>query len=151
VVEGGPLLIDMGARYNGYISDLTRTFFIGTPSELFVKIYNLEIETRQRAIDAIRPGIPIGYPDEVAHGFVDQAGYGPCFQARVGHGIGLDAHEQPYIVRGTTAPFRPGMTFTIEPGIILERQWGVRTEENVVVTESGAELLTGFSRELRCL
>ncbi|MHB1162560.1 MAG: M24 family metallopeptidase [Chloroflexota bacterium] len=151
VNKGDALLIDVGARYHGYISDLTRTFFVGEPPQEFSRLYQLDLEVRKHTLGTIRPGVPIGQVDQAAHDYVDQAGYGPCFQARVGHGIGLDAHEQPYIVRGTTAPLRPGMTFTVEPGIFLQDKWGVRTEENVAVTESGVEVLTSFPLELSCL
>lgn len=151
VNKGDVLLIDVGARAHGYCSDLTRTFFVGTPPEEFVHLYNLDLAVSQRTLDAIQPGVAIGTLDETAHNLVDEAGYGPCFQARVGHGLGLDAHEQPYLVRGTAAPLQPGMTFTVEPGIFLEGRWGVRTEENVAVTKEGREVLTRFPRELCCL
>lgn len=151
VDKGDVLLIDVGARYRGYVSDLTRTFFVGQPPEEFARLHQLDLEVRKHTLATIKPGVPIGHVDQAAHDFVDQAGYGPCFQARVGHGLGLDAHEQPYIVRGTMAPLRPGMTFTVEPGIFIRDRWGVRTEENVAVTESGVEILTAFPLELRCL
>ena len=149
--KGDVLLIDVGARYHGYVSDLTRTFFVGKPPEEFLRLHQLDLEVRRHTLATIKPGVPIGDVDQAAHDYVDSAGYGPCFQARVGHGIGLDAHEQPYIVRGTTAHLKPGMTFTVEPGIFIEGKWGVRTEENVAVTETGVEVLTSFPIELRCL
>jgi Xaa-Pro dipeptidase len=151
VQEGDALLVDVGARYRGYVSDLTRTFFVGEAPEEFQRLYRLDLAVREQTLAAIKPGVAVGQVDEVAHDFVDRAGFGPCFQARVGHGLGLDAHEQPYIVRGTEAPLAPGMTFTIEPGIFVENMWGVRTEENVVVTESGVEVLTAFPLELRTI
>lgn len=149
--KGDVLLIDVGARYHGYVSDLTRTFFVGEPPEEFLRLHQLDLEVRRHTLATIKPGVPIGDVDQAAHDYVDSAGYGPCFQARVGHGIGLDAHEQPYIVRGTKAHLKPGMTFTVEPGIFIEGKWGVRTEENVAVTETGVEVLTNFPIELRCL
>lgn len=149
--EGDALMIDTGARYHGYTSDITRTFFVGTPPEEFVRIYELELRTSRAVLEAIRPGVTLSQLDELAHRIVDEAGYGPCFMHRVGHGLGMDGHEEPSVVTGNPMVAVPGLTFTVEPCICVQGFGGVRVEENVAVSTDGVEVLTSYPRELRSL
>ena len=145
---GDGILVDMGTRIHGYSSDLTRTVFYGEPTERQREIYGIVKEANQAAYDAVRPGVTCGALDEVARKVISDAGYGDYFIHRLGHGIGLDVHEHPYIVRSNELELETNMTFTIEPGIYIVDEVGVRVEDSVVCTEEGCERLTRMSREL---
>ena len=145
---GDGILVDMGTRIHGYSSDLTRTVFYGEPTERQREIYGIVKEANQAAYDAVRPGVTCGGLDEVARKVISDAGYGDYFIHRLGHGIGLDVHEHPYIVRSSELELETHMTFTIEPGIYIVGEVGVRVEDSVVCTEEGCERLTRMSREL---
>ena len=145
---GDGILVDMGTRIHGYASDLTRTVFYGEPSERQREIYGVVKEANQAAYEAVRPGVSCEALDEVARKVISDAGYGDYFIHRLGHGIGLDVHEHPYIVRSNELELEANMTFTIEPGIYIVGEVGVRVEDSVVCTEEGCERLTRMSREL---
>jgi len=151
VNQGEALMIDTGARYHGYCSDITRTFFVGTPPREFVEIYEAELQVSQRVLGAIRAGVTLSELDELAHKVVDEAGYGQYFPHRVGHGLGIEGHEWPSVVTGNQIRTTPGLTFTVEPGIYVPGLGGVRVEENVAVTPDGVDILTAYPRELRTL
>jgi Xaa-Pro dipeptidase len=149
VNQGDVLMIDTGARWHGYCSDITRTFFVGSAPREFTKIYQAELDVSRQVLAEIRPGITLSHLDELAHRVVEQAGYGKYFPHRVGHGLGIEGHESPSVVTGNPMVTAPGLTFTVEPGIYLPEFGGVRVEENVVVTRNGAAILTSYPRELR--
>lgn len=146
--EGDAIVIDFGGVYKGYRADLTRTVHVGAPSKDFLAAYELVKNAQEEAFGAIRPGVPCEFIDSVARDVITRGGYGPNFIHRLGHGIGMDEHEEPYIVTGNDTALRPGMTFTLEPGIYLEGRFGIRIEDQVVVTNTGAERLGDLTREL---
>jgi Xaa-Pro dipeptidase len=148
MAEGDLVVIDWGAVYEGYRSDITRTFFLGTPSPEVERIYDAVLAANQSGRLAVRPGMPAQEVDRAARRPITLAGYGKYFIHRTGHGLGLETHEPPYLVEGNLAMLRSGMTFTVEPGIYLPDVGGVRIEDDVVVTEEGSETLTTLPREL---
>jgi Xaa-Pro dipeptidase len=151
VREGTILLIDGGCTVEGYRSDLSRTFMLGTPTSKMQRVFDIVHQAQTAAREAARPGVECQAVDAAARRVIDEAGFGPDyahFTHRVGHGIGMDGHEWPYLVRGNTLALAPGMTFSDEPGIYLEGEFGVRLEDDMVITESGAELLTPQSPSL---
>jgi Xaa-Pro dipeptidase len=149
VLELGDLLIlDGGARHNGYNSDITRTVAIGEPSAKAREIYDLVLIANTAGRNAARPGITGRELDSVVRKVIDDAGYGAQFMHRTGHGLGMDVHEEPYIASYNPDALPIGSVFTIEPGIYVAGQTGVRIEDDVVLTESGGESLTQSRREL---
>ncbi len=149
--EGTILLIDGGCGVEGYRSDLSRTFVLGLPTQKMKDVFEIEFEAQTAALAAARPGVPCEDVDAAARKVIVDAGYGPgytYFTHRVGHGMGMDGHEWPYLVRGNKLPLAPGMTFSDEPGIYLPGEFGVRLEDDMVITEDGAELFTPQSRSL---
>lgn len=148
LASGDLLVIDWGAAVRDYFSDLTRTFAIGEVEDELKKIAQVTLEANQAARAAARPGIPIGKVDQAARSVIEKAGYGANFIHRTGHGLGMEAHEEPYCYGENTLELRPGMVFTIEPGIYLPGRNGVRIEDNVVITAEGAESLSDYPREL---
>ena len=152
VIEKGDfLLFDWGARYRGYCSDLTRTFVIGEASDKQVEIYNAVLAANRAGLKAARPGVEAGSLDRAARAEIENAGYGPYFTHRLGHGLGLEDHEEPYIFGANQVILEPGMVFSDEPGIYLPDWGGVRIEDDLTVTENGGESLTDFPRDLRIL
>lgn len=151
VNTGDALMIDTGARYHGYCSDITRTFFVGPPPARFMEIYELELAVNRRVLGAIRPGVTLSYLDETAHQAMDKGGYDQYFPHRVGHGLGIEGHEVPSVVTGNTTIAMPGLTFTVEPGIFIQGFGGVRVEDNVAVTQDGVDVLTAYPQELQVL
>ncbi len=148
--EGEFLLIDYGCRVNGYPSDITRTFCLGTPTAEMQRIYDTVLRANEAAKAVVAPGIPMRVVDKAARDIIEAAGYGEYFTHRTGHGLGLDVHEPiPQIASNIDDPLEPGMTFTIEPGIYIPSLGGVRIEDNVLVTDTGMDVLTSFRRELR--
>ena len=146
---GDVLLIDFGTSYGGYISDITRTFVVGLPLEGRNRdVYEAVKAANQAGREAARPGATAQDVDRAARKVIEEAGFGEYFIHRTGHGIGLDAHEGPYIVEGNDVVLEPGMTFTVEPGIYIPGEIGVRIEDDVLITPDGAESLTTFDREL---
>ncbi len=146
--EGDLIWIDMGANHEGYNSDITRTFSIGSVADELQEIYDVVYQAQKKARKEIGPGMTAGEADAVCRDYIEEAGYGDKFIHRTGHGLGLDVHEEPYIVGGSAVVLEPNMTFTVEPGIYLPHKGGVRIEDDVVVTEDGIESLTTFERYL---
>lgn len=151
VREGTILLIDGGCGVEGYRSDISRTFVLGQPTDKMKRVFDIELEAQTAALHAARPEAECQAVDAAARKVITDAGYGPdyaYFTHRVGHGIGMDGHEWPYLVRGNTLALAPGMTFSDEPGIYIPGEFGVRLEDDMVITENGAELLTPQSPSL---
>ena len=148
IQEGDSVIFDWGGILDGYHSDITRTVFIGAPSDEQRKVYEIVMRANQATYDVVKPGIPCEELDKAARDVITEAGYGPAFLHRVGHGLGLDVHEEPYLVGGNTMPLSVGMCFSDEPGIYLEGNFGVRIEDAVICTETGAKRLNEASREI---
>jgi Xaa-Pro dipeptidase len=149
--EGAILLIDGGCSVEGYASDLSRTFVLGKATDKMKRVFDVERKAQDAALAAARPGVPCEAVDAAARKVIDDAGFGPGyahFTHRVGHGMGMDGHEWPYLVKGNTLPLAPGMTFSDEPGIYIRGEFGVRLEDDMLITESGAELFTAQSKSL---
>ena len=142
-----PLLIDWGAMYKGYASDLTRTLMIGRVSPKVKQIYKVVFDAQQAAIKFLRPGVTTLQADRVARDVIEKAGYGKQFGHGLGHGIGREIHELPTMRKtGGEEELRPGMVVTVEPGIYLPGEGGVRIEDDVLITHSGCEVLTSLDR-----
>ena len=148
IEKGDFILIDFGSGFQGYHSDQTRTVVCGNPSLEQQKIYRIVKEAHDRAIEKIRPGIPIGEVDTAAREYIRNQGYGEYFGHGTGHGIGLVVHEDPVVNSENKGLLQEGMVFTIEPGIYIPNWGGVRIEDMVLVTPQGAEVLTYLPREL---
>lgn len=146
LAKGDSLIIDFGATYDGYRSDTTRTFFIGTPSGQMKRIRDLVAEAQAAGIDAVRPETPAAEVDRAVREVITGEGFGEKFIHSTGHGVGLQTHESPTVSSKSGAILKPGMLITIEPGIYINGVGGVRLEEMVLVTEEGCELLTGEIR-----
>jgi Xaa-Pro dipeptidase len=146
---GDMLVVDWGAAHEGYVSDLTRTFAVGEADAELQKIHKIVQEANAAGRAAGRPGIPCAEVDKAARGLIEQAGYGKHFPHRTGHGIGMEVHEEPYMRGDNPQLLEPGMAYTVEPGIYLPGRNGVRIEDDVVVTESGADCLSDMPREIR--
>ncbi|GAA1832140.1 Xaa-Pro peptidase family protein [Pseudonocardia ailaonensis] len=151
VIEAGDVVvIDIGGPLaSGYNSDCTRTYAVGgEPPASVRETYAVLQEAQERSVQAVRPGVSAESVDQAARAPITEAGFGPQFVHRTGHGIGLDVHEEPYIVGGNGLTLEPGMAFSVEPGIYLDGEWGARIEDIVVVTENGAERLNNGPRDL---
>lgn len=149
VQAGEVLLIDFGTRRRGYVSDITRTFAVGKPLEgKYQAVYEAVKAANAAGRAAAQPGVTCQEVDRAARRVIEEAGFGPYFIHRTGHGIGLDGHERPYIVEGNETVLQPGMTFTVEPGIYIPGEIGVRIEDDVLITPDGSESLTRFERDL---
>lgn len=148
---GDLLVIDWGATHKGYLSDITRTFAIGEITNEMIQIYATVARANEAGRKASRPGATAESVDAAARQVIDLAGYAKYFTHRTGHGLGMDSHERPYIRSGNNLSLAPGMTFTVEPGIYLPNRNGVRIEDDMVITEDGAESLTNFPRQLQIL
>ncbi len=143
------LLIDYGGLVEGYPADITRTFCLGTPNQTMQEMYEAVLAANRAAVAAAGPGVPMGEVDKAARDVISAAGLGQYFIHRTGHGLGLDVHEPvPQIAAGVEDVLEPGMAFTIEPGVYIPGLGGVRIEDNVVVTETGLDVLTSFPRQL---
>jgi Xaa-Pro dipeptidase len=148
---GDLILVDWGANNGGYFSDLTRMFAWGEPEAELMKIVQVVQDANAAGREAAKPGATAGAVDDAARGFIKAAGYGDFFLHRTGHGLGLEVHEEPYLRAGNDAVLRPGMTFTVEPGIYLAGRGGARIEDDMVITEDGSESLSTMERSLRIL
>jgi Xaa-Pro dipeptidase len=151
IQKGDLLIVDWGAMVDGYISDITRTFAVGAIAEELAHIYEVVKAANAAGRAAAGPGRSGEAIDIATRTVIDDAGYGDYFIHRTGHGIGVETHEDPQIVRGSTAPLPVGATFTVEPGIYLPGRGGVRIEDNVVLTAEGARTLTSFPRDLTAI
>jgi len=151
VQEGSILLIDGGCKVEGYSSDISRTFVLGKATQRMKDVFEIEFKAQSAALAAAKPGVPCEAVDAAARQVIVDAGFGPdykFFSHRVGHGMGMDGHEWPYLVRGNTLPLAPGMVFSDEPGIYIPGEFGIRLEDDMVITENGAELFTPQSESL---
>ncbi len=151
VIETGDVVVvDIGGPMpGGYHSDCTRSYAVGAPPSAAVReVYAVLQDAQERAVRAVRPGVTAQDVDAAARSVITEAGLGERFLHRTGHGIGLDVHEEPYIVGGNPLPLEPGMAFSIEPGVYLDGEWGARIEDIVVVTEDGCERLNSRPRDL---
>ena len=149
VIElGDAVVVDFGGKVAGYGSDTTRMFHVGAPSARYAEVHNVVLAAQKAAVAAVRPGVTAASVDTAAREVISGAGYGQYFIHRTGHGIGLDGHEDPYIVAGNHQVLQPGMAFSIEPGIYLPGEFGVRIEDIVVCTETGAERMNRSSRDV---
>lgn len=148
IASGEAIVMDYGGQYRAYSADITRTPHAGRPTAEFRKVYRIVQDAQQAAVDAVRPGMTCEAIDSVARDYISRHGYGKHFLHRTGHGIGLDGHEEPYLVQGNALPVAEGMTFSIEPGIYLPGAFGVRIEDIVVVRSDGAERLNNCTRDL---
>jgi Xaa-Pro aminopeptidase len=149
VIEvGDAVVLDFGGLKHGYGSDTTRTVCVGEPSAEVRTVHGIVREAQQAAFEAVRPGVPCEEIDRVARRVITDAGYGPRFIHRTGHGIGVTTHEPPYLVSGESRPLVPGMCFSIEPGIYLAGRFGVRIEDIVTVTAGGGRRLNNTDHGL---
>ena len=137
-----PRKIDAWDRPEGYYYDITRSTWFGRPTEEYRRIWSVVLDAQSAAIDKAAPGVPCFEVDAAARRVIEAAGYGEYFTHRLGHGLGIDVHEPPYMVGHDGTVLEPGMTFTSEPGIYLLGRFGVRIEDDVVVTDRGAESLS---------
>lgn len=142
IAEGEPVVIDMGARVDGYCADLTRTVVLGEPTPLFRERYNLVLSAQQAALDAIRPGMSGKEADAAARDVILAAGAGEAFFHGLGHGVGLLIHEAPSLGQASDDVLQPGQIVTVEPGVYFDGWGGIRIEDLAVVTESGIEILS---------
>jgi D-alanyl-D-alanine dipeptidase len=140
--SGDAVIVDFVCERDGYLADLTRTLSLGQPGEEIGRAYGLVRDAQRRAIETVRPGVSCEAVDRAARSVIEAAGLGAYFVHRVGHGIGLDVHEAPFLVQGNQQPLAPGMCVTIEPGVYLPGRFGIRIEDVVAVTEDGCEILS---------
>lgn len=152
IEHGDAVVFDIGGTTpDGYCSDITRTYVVGEIPDGFDKLYAVLQEAQAASCEAVRPGVTCEAVDAAARDVIADAGFGEAFIHRTGHGIGLEEHEEPYIVSGNTLPLEPGMAFSIEPGIYLPGQYGARIEDIVVCTSDGGERLNLVTRDLLVL
>lgn len=149
IERGDAVVLDFGGLMHGYGSDTTRTVCVGEPSAEVQHVHDVVREAQQAAFEAVRPGVACQEIDRVARAVITEAGYGEQFIHRTGHGIGVTTHEPPYMVEGEEQPLRPGMCFSIEPGIYLAGRFGVRIEDIVTVTDDGGRRLNNTDHHLR--
>jgi len=145
IEEGKIILIDGGCKVEGYDSDISRTFILGKPTDKMKRVFDLVHHAQQAALAAATPGSLCGNVDAAARKVITDGGYGPdykYFAHRLGHGIGMDGHEWPYLVRGNKLPLQKNMTFSDEPGIYIRGEFGVRLEDDQIITEAGGKLMT---------
>lgn len=149
VMEKGDLVtIDFGACFEGYATDITRTICLGKPGQLQREIYDLVFQAQAEAAAALRPGKTTKEIDAIARDIIEQAGYGEYFSHGLGHGIGLEVHEDPTLSQRSETMLQPGMVVSIEPGVYLPGRGGVRIEDMTAITETGAEIMTASRRGL---
>ncbi|MCP4073306.1 MAG: aminopeptidase P family protein [Hyphomicrobiales bacterium] len=151
IKKGDALLIDFGASWQGYNADITRTFFIGEVSDFDRAFYDSVLAANERGKQVARSGVTAHQVDDAVQIVLENSQFSEFRRHKTGHGLGLDVHEAPQIMRSNTQILEPGMVFTIEPGLYRTGECGVRIEDDVVVTENGIECLTGFPRQLRII
>lgn len=142
IQDGDPVVVDIGGTLDGWCSDVTRNYVVGTPPDGYADVHDLVDRARAAAMAQVRPGVTAASVDAAARAVIDEAGYGEAFLHRTGHGIGREEHEEPWIIAGNDDLLEVGMTFSIEPGIYLDGRFGVRIEDIVAVTATGATNLT---------
>jgi Xaa-Pro aminopeptidase len=146
LAQGDAVVVDIGGTLDGYCSDCTRDYVVGQPPEGFTEAHTALEAAQEAACEAVRPGVTAEAIDATARDLLAEAGYAEWFVHRTGHGIGLEEHEEPYIVAGNDEVLEPGMAFSIEPGIYLPGRFGMRIEDIVVVTDDGCERLNTLDR-----
>lgn len=151
LAAGDVILIDTGCRVHGYTSDMTRTVSFGSPSDELRKVYDIVEKAQSAGIGALKAGAIPEEVDSAARRVIDQAGYGQFFTHRLGHGLGMDGHESPYLVHGNRTPLVEGNTVTVEPGIYMPGKFGVRIEDDYAVRATAAEGLSDRSLSLQIL
>ena len=134
--------MDFGCLYDHYVSDMTRTIYLGHVSDEQAEIYNTILKANQALIDQAKAGLGFRDFDKIPRDIIIEAGYGDYFTHGIGHGIGLDIHEEPYFSQTSKRVIKSGMVLTDEPGIYIEGKYGVRIEDDILITETGCELLT---------
>jgi Xaa-Pro aminopeptidase len=155
IQAGEPIVLDIGGRLSGYGSDITRTLWVTGgdpllgPDDEFRHLFGVLRTAQERATAAVRPGVPCEHIDATARSLIDAEGYGEAFFHRTGHGIGLEGHEEPYLIAGNAEPLEAGMAFSVEPGIYLVGRYGARIEDIVVCGPDGPDTLNEAPRELR--
>ena len=142
LASGEAVLIDAWDKPEGYYYDITRSTFFGDPTPEYRKVWEIVLDAQTAAIEKAAPGVACSEVDAAARGVIEKAGYGEYFTHRLGHGLGIDVHEPPYMVGHEQTILEPGMTFTSEPGVYLPGRFGVRIEDDILVTEKGAESLS---------
>lgn len=151
IKKGDLVLFDLGVIYEGYCSDITRTVAYGDITAEQEKIYNTVLQAEETAVQAVKPGVRAMDLDKIARDIIHNAGYGDYFPHRLGHGLGISVHEYPSMTASNELQLKPGMVFTIEPGIYVPEVAGVRIEDDVLVTENGVEVLTKFPKNLQVI
>jgi Xaa-Pro aminopeptidase len=146
IQPGEPIVIDIGCVLDGYCSDMTRTICLGKPSPKYLEVWDIVLQAQEAAQAATRAGVSGVEADASARDLITEAGYGPYFGHGLGHGVGLAVHEDPRASRLSEDTFEPGMSLTIEPGIYLPGEFGVRIEDLVIIREEGVEVLTGTAK-----
>lgn len=146
--KGDAVLFDLGVVWNGYCSDITRTVFFDHVKDKDKEVYEIVLQAQEKSLQACRPGNKIGDLDVAARNVIVKHGYGDYFPHRIGHGLGIEVHEYPSLNETNPSTLKPGMVFTIEPGIYIPNQLGVRIEDDVLITGDGYETLTKFPKEL---
>jgi len=149
VQHGDAVVVDFGGHQGGYCSDTTRMFVVGDLPYGFDDAYEVLQSAQSAAVDAVKPGVSAEHLDTAAREIIVDAGYGELFIHRLGHGIGMDTHEHPYLIEGNDLAIEPGMAFSIEPGIYVPGEWGMRIEDIVTVTDAGVERLNKSDRAYR--
>lgn len=148
LAAGDAVTLDLGGRLDGYASDLTRMAFVGTPTARYREVHRTVEAAVAAALAAIRPGVPLKDVDLAARGVIDRAGFGPYFTHRTGHGLGVSGHELPSVTHLNPLPIEQGFVFSVEPGIYLPGEFGVRLEEIVCVTDDGPRILSALPRDV---
>lgn len=149
IIEKGDIVtLDFGALYNGYISDTTRTIAVGEPSDQLKEIYDIVLNAQIHGVDALKPGMTGKEADAVTRDYITKHGYGEAFGHSTGHGIGREVHEAPGLSHRSSTVLQPGMCVTCEPGIYIPGVGGVRIEDDVLITETGHEVLTRSKKDL---
>jgi Xaa-Pro aminopeptidase len=152
IARGEPVVVDIGGSMpDGYCSDSTRNYVLGEPPQEYLAYHEVLLAAQKAQTEAVRPGITAEQLDAIGRDAITEAGYGEYFVHRTGHGIGLETHEEPYIVAGSARPLEPGMVFSVEPGIYLPGRHGARIEDICVCTEDGGDRLNRTSRQLQVL
>lgn len=143
-----PLLVDSGIKHKNYCSDLTRTFILNNINQDFSRVYDIVLQAQQKAIKAARPGMKMSELDAVARDHISSHGYGDNFGHSLGHGVGLEVHEEPRVTCSNHDKLEPGMVITLEPGIYLPGKFGVRIEDMAVITKNGCDIISSFDKTL---